>query len=368
LELVEHRRRLVHLQILRGVAASLVVVNHTFTTLAYVGMPWPRYDAAAMLIGSMGVAAFFVLSGFLMVRQTVGLFGSAAGAMVFAVRRVGRVVPLYWVATVALFVAERRWGWVVPHARTQLVLSLSFLPDYLSAVSLQPIVAQGWTLNYEMAFYALFAVCLLLPRRWGLGLVLGILLGAFWVGMVHWFPEVASPAAWLNFYTGRVLVLFAAGVVIGLLEGRLGRLPRIGWVVSPALLLVVVAGVLFVTPGMGQWGVWGCAVVVVLLCTLAGGRASGWVERGLVGLGDASYSTYLFHLWVMSRAILRVAKFGLPRAMSPWVDVVVCLVAANGVGLVVHWLVERPMAWGLRRVRFGAGWVRRRLAAPNLGG
>lgn len=375
MESAPKRRRLVHLQILRGVAASLVVVNHTFTTLAFVGQPWPRYDDAARLIGSMGVAAFFVLSGFLMVRQTVGLFGSVGGAMVFAYRRAVRVVPLYWIATLALFVAERRWGWALPHARGQLVLSLSFLPNYFSGVWLQPVVAQGWTLDYEMAFYALFTVCLLLPRRWGMAVLLAVLLGAFAVGLVHWFPLVATPAAWLNFYTARVFILFVAGIAIGLLETSMERLPRVAFPFSPALLLLVPAVALLVFPALaggrvGQATVWSCGVVVVLLCTLARARASGWAERGMIVLGDASYSTYLFHLWVMSRTILRLSRYPALHELAPMVDVAGCVAVANLVGLVVHWVIERPITRGLQRVQFGraGGWVRRRLAAPNLGG
>jgi exopolysaccharide production protein ExoZ len=368
------RRRLIHLQILRGVAASLVVVNHTFTTLAFVGLPQPRYDVAANQIGSMGVAAFFVLSGLLMVRQSEGLFGSVAGALVFAWRRLVRVVPLYWIATLALFLAERHWGWPIPHARGQLLLSLSFLPNFFSPFALQPIVQQGWTLNYEMAFYALFALCLLLPRRWGLALLLIVLLIAFRIGCVHWFPIVESPAVWLNFLTGRVLILFAAGVAIGIAEVHLSRLPRLTLPFSPALLLCLPAAWQLAFPPTAastpaQDILWLAAAAVVLLCTLGRPSHPGPLTRILILLGDASYSTYLFHLWVMSRAILRIAHSAPQRALSPWVYIAVCLAAANTLGLIVHWLIERPIAAALRRLaNFAATTrVRRRLAAPNLG-
>jgi peptidoglycan/LPS O-acetylase OafA/YrhL len=353
------RGRLVSLQILRGIAASLVVINHTFTTLDFVGMAQPRFGPSANLIGGLGVAAFFVLSGFLMVRQTREQFGSFAAAWTFAYRRVVRVVPLYWVATVALYLAERHWGWLPAHAKTQLALSLSFLPNYLSAFAMQPIVAQGWTLNYEMAFYALFTVCLLLPRRWGLTALMAVLLTAFGIGCVHYFPQVPSPAAWLNFLTGRVLILFAAGAAIGILEQRLQRLPSLRLPVLPILLLLLVpAGVLLAFPWMAQDSItetllWCCAVAAVLLCTLVEQGATNWLRRGLSLLGDASYSTYLFHLWVMSRTILRLAKYPALQAFSPWVYVAGCLVVANMLGLIVHFVLERPMTNGLRKIRFG---------------
>jgi exopolysaccharide production protein ExoZ len=370
------RRRLVHLQVLRGVAASLVVVNHTFTTLSFVGMPWPRYDSAAVLTGSMGVAAFFVLSGFLMVRQTAGMFGSLSAALVFAWRRAVRVVPLYWIATLALFLAERHWGWFIPHARGQLLLSLSFLPNYLfSPGLLLPVVAQGWTLDYEMAFYALFALCLLLPPRWGPAVLLAVLLAAFGTGVVHWFPVVPGPAAWLNFYTASVLVLFAAGVGIGLAENGIARLPKLALPFSPALLLLLPAVLLFVLPALAERAaakptLWCCGVAVVLLCTLAREAPSGRFERALVRLGDASYSTYLFHLWVMSRTVLRLGRYAPMRALAPWVYVAGCLVAANLLGLLLHWSVERPLTRALHRLRLGTVGSRaqRRMAAPDLGG
>jgi len=168
--------------------------------LNYTGIPVPQYEHTTVLLGDMGVASFFVLSGFLMVRQTDGMFGRGLSPFVFAYRRIIRIVPLYWIATIA----------------------------------------------------------------------------------------------WLK-------------------------------------------------------------------CI------------GLMHLGDASYGTYLSHLWVLGPVILYVQdKLNRLHVASPssLIYVVACVIAANVAGLAIHWAIERPMTRALQHVKFGRarGWLQRRLEEPNLGG
>ncbi len=46
--------------------------------------------------------------------------------------------------------------------------SYLFVPVLRDGGELRPVLGQGWTLEYEMFFYALFAISMLLPRRVGL--------------------------------------------------------------------------------------------------------------------------------------------------------------------------------------------------------
>jgi exopolysaccharide production protein ExoZ len=100
-----------------------------------------------------GVDLFFVVSRFIMVYASKDAFGKPSEAIDFLQRRIIRIVPLYRIATGAFML-------LISHAIDKYVLlSMFFVP-----FDPFPIVRPGWTMNYEMAFYLLFAGLLWLPR------------------------------------------------------------------------------------------------------------------------------------------------------------------------------------------------------------
>lgn len=112
----------------------------------------------AFSFGWIGIATFFAISGYIMVRSTWDSFGKDGSASRFAIGIV-RIVPLYYIATLLAL------AWLTARGESftlqDLGLSLLFVP-YHSEVegALRPILGQGWTLNYEMFFYALFTLAL----------------------------------------------------------------------------------------------------------------------------------------------------------------------------------------------------------------
>jgi exopolysaccharide production protein ExoZ len=108
--------------------------------------------------GGGGVDIFFVISGFIMVYTTQS---HHVGPFSFFVNRVVRIVPIYWLLTLAVFTLAV----IAPHllgatraAPSELLKSLLFIPFAKSNGAVQPILFLGWTLNYEMFFYMLFAL------------------------------------------------------------------------------------------------------------------------------------------------------------------------------------------------------------------
>jgi exopolysaccharide production protein ExoZ len=80
-----------------------------------------------------------------------------------------RIVPIYLVATalyVALYFAS---GNISRWSLAQYLTSALFIPYFDTTTDLPfPILGQGWTLNFEMFFYSLFATSLIWSRRIGL--------------------------------------------------------------------------------------------------------------------------------------------------------------------------------------------------------
>jgi len=105
--------------------------------------------------GNNGVDIFFVISGFVMVYTQSN---NPRSAFSFFSNRILRIVPTYWllsVAVVVLFV-------LIPSTFRGLKLTGAYSLTSLFFVSRifgydYPIIYVGWTLEYEMPFYALFA-------------------------------------------------------------------------------------------------------------------------------------------------------------------------------------------------------------------
>ncbi len=133
--------------------------------------------------GGAGVYMFFVISGFIMVHISWENFGKRGASADFLGRRIIRIVPLYWLATLAALASHKVWATHGTHAGwMDLAYSLAFIPYFSGEDGWYPILPGGWTLNYEMMFYAVFALGLTLPRKLALPTVGTALVALIFVG------------------------------------------------------------------------------------------------------------------------------------------------------------------------------------------
>lgn len=336
------------LQILRFVAAMLVAAMHiTQAVSIYVtGKGESHYWGA----GTAGVDIFFVISGFVMAVSTRGLpdHGAArrAAAWVFMKRRLLRIVPLYWFYTwlkAALILAVPALAMKSSIEPGHLAASLLFAPVTSPWGLVQPTLPVGWTLNFEMLFYAVFAVAIALgaPR---IRFCLLVFLSLFLAGQT--FPQSVP----LAFYAQSIMFEFILGVCIAHALMRWGsRRPALG-------LLLLIAGALFMF-GFGwrsdgeRLFPWGIAAAVIVLGTVWlepwAARAPG--ARQLSFLGDASYSIYLSHPFVVPAGVLLLRALGVHdgTAMLLIVGAMVALA-----GALSHVWLEQPMISFFRRFLF----------------
>lgn len=108
-----------------------------------------------------------------MLYTTASGFGKAGAWHLFLQRRVVRIVPLYWLFTLGVFAAHAS-GYLYQHQSWtvyNVITSLFFIGN------IKPIIYVGWTLNYEMYFYVIFTICLLVLKspRWVVPMVAAIL-------------------------------------------------------------------------------------------------------------------------------------------------------------------------------------------------
>jgi peptidoglycan/LPS O-acetylase OafA/YrhL len=329
------RATLHNVQALRAVAALMVVCVHLQVLAAMGGAQANATDA-----GNAGVDLFFVISGFIMVFTTGR---KRQGPLAFLGSRIRRIAPLYWCVTLAVFAVARLAPSLVqstPSDLHRLVDSLLFIPAARPDGTLRPVVFVGWTLNFEMAFYVLFALGLLAAKRWiGVLAVVGALIAAVAWG---WIARPASTT--LGFYTSPMVLEFGAGMVLGLVWPWLEPSQRLLWPLGAAgaAAFALMLGAPWLWPHADRLFAFGVPAAVIVATALAlerRGRAARWAW--LQALGAASYSIYLSHFFVTQAVILLARKAGLH---GPWEAAGAAALAFFGValaGLALHKTVEQ---------------------------
>ena len=348
--------RIHNIQALRGFAALLVVFGHA-------GLMLPGLHP----FGTFGVDVFFVISGFIM-------------AMIcdrnperFFLRRLIRIVPLYWAATLGVFALAYFAPALMKTTRASfhdLALSLLFVPFYkLGATSANPVLFVGWTLNYEMYFYVILALCLAacgtmkIARSrapWLASAALAVLMMCC--------KPFAGRWAFARMYAEPLVLEFVMGIAVYWLvktggQERATKLRGAAWLLmlGGAALLILMEGREIVWAAIGGWQrpvLWGLpAMLLVLggaLLTRGGEDTS---SKTLVLLGDASYVIYIIHIYVLDgfeRVLARrLPALEISRPLGCAISL--SLTALLSVGMYLY--AERPTVnwlstqFGTRRIR-----------------
>jgi exopolysaccharide production protein ExoZ len=296
-------------QALRAAACVMVVIYHA-TRAVSPDRGWAN--------GAAGVDLFFVISGYVMLRSSRGLMGAQGGWARFLARRIRRLVPLYWTLTAAklLFTMARPSLAPLTHPTARSVLAdLLFIPARDGAGIVRPLLAVGWTLNFEFFFSALFAACLAARMHplWMSPLLFGLTAAGFW-------HEDAWPAPF--YFANGVVLEFAAGMALAAMPARLGTRTALCLAITGCALLLAV-------PSLGPWRciMWGVPASCIIAAALALEPTWGChVPAPLVAAGDASYAIYLIHPFVVAA----LARYGTAPTLA----------ASLAAGLLLHRVVD----------------------------
>ncbi len=338
-------------QALRAVAAMFVVGFHS--TILWHDKFAP--DIVPWANGNAGVDLFFVISGFIMVVSSRRLIGQPSAWRRFLALRIVRIVPLYWLVTAAKLALIVAVPAMALHSRPttwNAVASFLFLPSRDTMGAIRPIIDVGWTLSFEMLFYLAFASALffLVEPLFVVGPAMAFLAAVSLAHTADWpaITAVADP----------ITLEFVFGVLIGraFLSGWLQRRS------SQWMILLCVAGVLCLAfaPIDGGWdriAIRGLAATVALTAAVLAER---WLDkllpRQLVWIGEASYSLYLTHGFVLPVVGLVLARSGLSGNNLGTTLIAVCLIASTFASLLVYRFVELPITNALRALVRRPGW------------
>jgi len=328
---------------LRAIAALLVVFVHLGRLAELAGLP-----ADVTYFGNSGVDLFFVISGMIMVMTTAGGRQTPRG---FLRNRFTRIAPLYWTITLAVFAIALLAPALMQSTRADpvhLLKSLAFIPSARGDGQMHPTVFVGWTLNYEMMFYVLFALGMTLPVRW-MGLVAT---GALLVAAVVAGQVLRPHDQVVQFYVQPVILEFGAGMVLGALLPLEPVSSSWRWpaaFMGLAAFVIMLAGG-WVWPQLDRAIIFGIPAVVVVACAVLAERCglavrAGWIQL----LGAASYAVYLTHFFC-TQVVVKAAEHlhAGPALAIALVPVAFGLVAI--VGVAAHLRIELPLTELSRRL------------------
>lgn len=261
------------IQVMRLLSASLVLLIH----------------AHVFSEGEWAVDLFFVISGFIIpwvAHDTV---------KVFFIKRIVRIAPLYWVATLAIAAI----GLFKPSLLGDTTVSLEyflksifFVPFDKNGVGFSPLLFLGWTLNYEVYFYLLFALSMRFCKQHVI-LCTSMLIIILKIMMMTVLVDFSLS----RFYGDSIVLEF----VVGMLLFQVWRDFR-PLIYRYRYLLAAIFGaastmLLFYNTQdrFLNYGLLASAVFVTIFVLLMGQR----VNRFLMALGDAAFSVYITHIFII---------------------------------------------------------------------
>ena len=311
----------------------MVVYFHCGAQVARFSQPPLPLHAA----GEFGVDVFFVISGVVMWMTT---WGRDMTPWMFFQRRLERIAPLYWIVTLLVasvaFAAPALMQSTIFDWR-HLIASLAFAPwPNPAGGGLTPVLIPGWTLNYEMFFYVLFAGALALPATWRLSAVLAALAACVALG------AGAPEGGLLRFYGDPILLEFGAGVVIGRMLTAPGGPPAEAALAVVAAGLALAAALTFAPWAPRALAAGAPAALVVGGLALAEKARGAPRWRALLAIGDASYSIYLTHALTLAVVSLLWRRTGASEA-GAGAYYLVAMLASLAVGWLAYVLIERPI-------------------------
>lgn len=332
--------KLQSVQILRGVAAWMIVVYHFMKHFGYT----QRDNALHAYFGQFGVDIFFVISGFIMALILSTREGNTKD---FIVNRLVRVVPNYWFWTMAILIV----GFLIKDSNilqvtpSSVFMSLFFITHDNPSDTLDyyPVLAVGWTLNMEMFFYVLIALMLLFKfsSRKTLFIVaftLPTLVVFYKVFHIEFYNEVMGNARLLE---------FMFGIMLYVLWKDYSRLFFSPYFIFLSFILTIIV---FVVPSPDTLKLISLAVLLVYLALLLNTslNTKNVFVKALIYLGEISYSTYLLHMIVILIMVYCVGE--ITSLLAFFCVFFTVIISTFLLSVISHKIIEKDLSFFLKRL------------------
>jgi len=364
------------IEALRGIAAAMVVVHHSWSLSTM-----PRFPGYWIVegFGSLGVNLFFALSGYLLA-DTFWRPKAPGRLRTYWIRRVFRIAPAYYVTVGILFLlfAEHRILFSTQGLR-QIAANATFT-HYLFPGTSSSLNVDGalWTMTAEFLLY-LFLPLMALPflRAPRTAFVTLVALGVGWRllialagdGLRDAYFSTTGPGAGIeSLYLARqfvgLLPIFALGIGLKWLEVS-GSLDRVrSWLPQRMTLVALTAAmapailILYFVERASSYEHWiwfagyDFAMTALLVPVILLASQPSWVpmthlHRASVWLGDRSYSLYIWHFPIVLSVYGRGPLVSPPDVSHIWLRLSLIAVLSVIAAHISFTYIEKPgIAYG----------------------
>lgn len=329
----DSRKNFVILQYFRGIAALLVLLHHI------TGLMYDEYDFKYQYFngyfspGWAGVDFFFVLSGFIIFYIHEKDIGDRKKFKPFLLKRIVRIYPIYWIATLLWLPIFLTFD----DHRVSIVKSFLLFPQETT-----PVLQVGWSLSYEMLFYLILSLLILLRPKYSLPIL------SIWiVGILINLPNIDQ-----NLYEHIIFSPYNIEFLLGAIAAYIVKRSniRLGWLA----LIIGIIGFLLSWLSI-QYGVFGKFTVVRIFgfglssaLIIIGSAAIDlrWgnlpKSNALFYLGDASYSIYLIHFPVFRVLGKIFSVANIYNTLGLWLLTTIILIVTILIGCLFHNFTEKP--------------------------
>lgn len=320
------------IQYLRGLAALAVVLFHASgAILVHYTVEQKNFYSW----GEAGVDLFFIISGFIMVYIT---FNKDVGVADFLYKRFVRIYPIFYVyATIALIIFI-----ISPDSINRSAAEpTKILPSYLLIpyTNYTNLVLVAWTLVYEVHFYILFALSLLLMNKYRY-IFTGFILSVISISSLFKYESF-----YLHYISSPIILEFLLGMILYFLiynrsDKNLWFLIFFFMMAIFALFFNGVVPVRVISYGAISF----LLMFFVLLLEIRGIlKIDNIFSIFLMKLGDSSYSLYLSHLFVIGAGVIILNK--LHFINNSTVQIMIILLAGGAVvwGWISYRFIEKPI-------------------------
>ncbi|MFV8908094.1 acyltransferase [Serratia fonticola] len=334
---------MISIQVLRAIAALLVVMVHTTLKAQSMG-----FSSKVFEIGHSGVDLFFIISGFIMM-----MIGARENKFsIFMSKRIVRVIPLYYIITSFALVIYIINPSLIRGNQDGITVLNSYLLIPTEGKSF--LLSVGWTLSYEMFFYLTFSLTLFIKSSMK-GIAASLLLLAFVV------LGKASDNVSINTFMSPILLEFAMGIacfyIYAFCSSRINENTR----VMLSLLMIISAAAYVFSSEDPLFTIFNNRVidlaVPMMLVFLAfcfvenkfKTYKSNIISRLMAYIGDASYSLYLVHLFALGAIAKAFSTLGITNSFA---FISACLVISVVAGIACYEVIEKPVSSILKKVIF----------------
>lgn len=341
----------------RFYAAAMIVLFHV------IGLAQVETPALLSFIPAhfgTGVPLFYIVSAFALCVGYSDKLSSRDELSFFFHRRFFRIAPLFYVMMAVYFVfLYIRFGKITEPEMiaSSLFFVFNIIPDHVSGF-----VWASWSVGVEMLFYAIFPLIMLAVTNTGRAFVF-VLISCFIMTMWRQSFVGAPPemVAFENYALAANIHFFATGVFCYFLwrsaagrkqEPVLGTAAIIASLIG-AVLLVRFANAILAAYGLPALDIARAVVLGAFVLGIALNPIKLAVNRATIGMGETSYSLYLWHplliSLLMSAGVYEAIESRAPNVMTSFLLCgLATFIALIPTAFLSYHTIER---WGARMSR-----------------